>query len=69
MTAPSSAPLGSSCSRQADTPGSAGGALPALGSAAQEQGCLSVLASPSCFGFLLFVCLWIGVVAWHDLAI
>lgn len=42
---------------------------PEPGSVAERPGCLAVLASPSCFGFLLFVCLWLGVVAWHDLAI
>ncbi|WP_326734872.1 hypothetical protein [Streptomyces sp. NBC_01022] len=35
----------------------------------EAPGCQAVLAAPSCFGFLLFVCLCIGAVAWHDLAI
>ncbi|WP_405749508.1 hypothetical protein OG232_04825 [Streptomyces sp. NBC_01411] len=33
------------------------------------RGCLSVLATPSCFGFLLFVSVWLLACAWHDLAI
>ncbi|MEV3895276.1 hypothetical protein [Streptomyces anulatus] len=32
-------------------------------------GCLVTLSSPSCFGFLAFVCLLIAAVASHDLAI
>lgn len=43
--------------------------LPDPGTVADPLGCLAVLAAPSCFGFLLFVCLLIGGVAWHDLAI
>lgn len=43
--------------------------LPDPGTVAEPLGWLVVLAAPSCFGFLLFVCLLIGGVAWHDLAI
>ncbi|WNI31509.1 hypothetical protein OG322_22730 [Streptomyces sp. NBC_01260] len=34
-----------------------------------DRHCLSVLASPSCFGFLAFVGSLIAACAWHDLAI
>ncbi|WP_439082042.1 hypothetical protein [Streptomyces sp. WL006] len=37
--------------------------------AGDEPGCLTTLASPSCFGFLAFVGLLIAAVASHDLAI
>lgn len=58
------------CSRQGGAVGGDGDSLPPEpGSLAEEQGYLTVLASPSCFGFLMFVCLWLGTCAVHDLAI
>ncbi|MEU4180750.1 hypothetical protein [Streptomyces sp. NPDC026589] len=35
----------------------------------EGPGCLTTLASPSCFGFLAFICLLIAACAAHDLAI
>jgi hypothetical protein len=35
----------------------------------EDLGCLTVLGSPSCFGFLAFVGILLAICACHDLAI
>ncbi|MFE2375234.1 hypothetical protein [Streptomyces sp. NPDC059398] len=45
------------------------GPTPAERALGEGRGCSATLASPSCFGFLLFVSLWLLICAWHDLAI